>query len=142
MFDSNLRNGYFVEDAGARWLISQKVVLSQREIGPRLTFEVHEAPELGAVRLKLTGDLDLGSVVVLKSRLRELRAEGRPVRLDLSELEFMDSTGLHALVQASEDARRDGWQLGIEPVVAPQVRRLFELVKFDRFLSEETNTRS
>ena len=109
---------------------------------PGSTFELHEKPEDGGVRLKLTGELDLATAAVLEARLNALAAQQRRVRLDLSELRFMDSTGLHVLIQASIDARDDGWRFEVESDASPQVRRLFQLVGFDSFLSEAADSGS
>jgi anti-anti-sigma factor len=83
----------------------------------------------------LTGELDLATASVLEDRLAWLRARKSPVRLDLSHLDFIDSTGLHLLIRTVGDARIAHWQLRIEPDVAPQVMRLFRLVHLDRFLA-------
>jgi anti-anti-sigma factor len=96
-------------------------------------FEVKEADQDGEVRLSLHGELDRASTPVLEDRLSRLRAKRRSVRLDLSELEFIDSTGLHLLIRATGDARMDGWELRIEPELSPTVRRLFKLCRFDPF---------
>ena len=101
---------------------------------PPLTFEIRESTAAGSLRLSLVGELDLASAPELEDRLALLRATNCPTRLDLSKLEFIDSTGLHVLIRAVGDARRSGWSFQIEPEVGPQVRRLFRLVDFDRFL--------
>jgi anti-anti-sigma factor len=101
---------------------------------PPATFAIHESQIGLFVRLSLTGELDLGSAPVLEDRLTRLRAVKSPVRLDLSQLEFIDSTGLHLLVRTVGDAQIKGWELEIERDVAPEVMRLFKLVHLDRFV--------
>lgn len=96
-------------------------------------FEVTEADQDGRVRLSLHGELDRFSTRVLEDRLTRLRAKRRSVQLDLSKLDFIDSTGLHLLIRALGDARMDGWELRIEPELSPTVRRLFKLCRFDPF---------
>jgi anti-anti-sigma factor len=98
------------------------------------TFAIHESQTDGCARLSLTGELDLESVSILEDRLTRLRASKSPVRLDLSKLEFIDSTGLHLLIRSVGDAHMKGWQLQIERDVAPEVMRLFRLVHLDRFV--------
>jgi anti-anti-sigma factor len=102
--------------------------------GPPLTFQIRESTAAGSLRLSLVGELDLASVPELEDRLALLRATNCPTRLDLSELDFIDSTGLHVLVRAVGDARRTSWSFQIEPEVGPQVMRMFKLVEFDRFV--------
>jgi anti-sigma B factor antagonist len=97
-------------------------------------FEIQETYDGDWVRLRLTGELDLGSAPVLRHRLAELRAEKRLVRLDLSGLEFMDSGGIHLLIGAFNDAREDGWQLAIDSALYPQVHRLFRLAALDSII--------
>lgn len=98
-------------------------------------FQVRESTSKeGTLRLTLTGELDLVSAPVLKERLAALRAERMSVRLDLAQLEYVDSTGLCLLLTAMADARRDGWNLLVDPQIAPQARRLFELVQVKQYL--------
>ena len=92
----------------------------------------------GRLRLSLTGTLDVASTPTLEDRLTGLRATKSPVRLDLSNLDFIDSTGLHMLIRMVGDARIKHWQLGIEPAVAPQVMSAFRLVHLERFLEGDT----
>jgi anti-anti-sigma factor len=102
--------------------------------GPLPTFTIHESFTDGGLRLSLTGELDFGSASVLEDRLASLRALGNPVWLDLSKLEFIDSTGLHLLIRELGDARIKHWELRIEPDVSAQVMRLFKLVHVEHFV--------
>jgi anti-anti-sigma factor len=96
-------------------------------------FEIRERHDREQLRLTLCGELDFASTRTLDDRLTRLRAKKRAVRLDLSELEFIDSTGLHLLIQAVGDARTNGWQFEIDPKLSATVSRLFKLVHFDPF---------
>jgi anti-sigma B factor antagonist len=49
----------------------------------------------------LNGELDLGTVGKLEAELAPMIAQGGPITLEVSGLDFMDSTGLHALVKAA-----------------------------------------
>jgi anti-sigma B factor antagonist len=93
-----------------------------------------ERHENGQLRLVLSGELDLASAPLLQDRLAQLAAAQTPVRLDLSRLEFIDSTGLHALVRATKDAQTNGWRLHIDPATTPQVKRLFEIVGLEQLI--------
>ena len=101
---------------------------------PPSSFDIRESRDGDYLRLSLTGELDLGTVPRLEDRLATLRALKSPVSLDLSRLEFIDSTGLHLLVRTVGDAQIKGWRLQIERNVAPDVMRLFKLVHLDRFV--------
>jgi anti-anti-sigma factor len=97
-------------------------------------FGVETRKEEGQVRVVLTGELDLAVVPRLDAELREAESEGPPVIVvDLAGLEFMDSSGLRALVVADERARRDGRRLTIMSA-SRAVRRVFEITKLDRHL--------
>ena len=104
---------------------------------PPPTFEIYETHDNGWHRLSLTGELDMGSAPMLEDRLARLRATRSPVRLNLSQLEFIDSTGIHLLVRTIGDAKIKAWELKIERDVSPQVMRLFRLVRLDRFVSSD-----
>jgi anti-anti-sigma factor len=86
-------------------------------------FDVVTSEEDGAVVLRLSGELDLVSEPILAAALA--RTDGRPVRIDLEELAFMDSTGLRALLSAAREVK--GLQLR-GPLQAP-VKRLLELTQ-------------
>jgi ABC-type transporter Mla MlaB component len=74
-----------------------------------------------SIRLSLTGDLDLASAPELEHRLAQLRATKSPVRLDLSRLAFIDSTGIHLLVRTFGEARLKHWALHIDRDFSPRL---------------------
>ena len=94
-------------------------------------FAILESQEGDCVRLLLTGELDIASVPLLENRLSGLRDSAVAVRLDLSKLDFIDSGGLHALIQAMNDASANGWWLQIDRDAPPQAMRVFEVVALD-----------
>ena len=51
--------------------------------------------------LFLSGEIDMASAEGITSALRALIEAGGPVTIDLSDVTFMDSTGLHVLVEAA-----------------------------------------
>jgi anti-anti-sigma factor len=95
----------------------------------RIPFQMEEHFEDGyRLRLALVGELDVAVVKQLADRLHELRKGGYTVRLDLSRLEFIDSTGLRELITEMSDSRRDGWNLEIGEELTDQVARVIDLV--------------
>jgi anti-sigma B factor antagonist len=86
-----------------------------------------ERPPSSAVVVKTTGELDLMSVPELESVLNELMAEKVDLELDVSELDFIDSTGVHLLLGAHKASVRDGWDFAITGA-CNEVRRAFELL--------------
>jgi anti-anti-sigma factor len=101
---------------------------------PRPQFQIRESTADGVLRLSLTGELDRWSAPMLEDRLGRLRVVRAPVRLDLSKLDFIDSTGIRLLIQSVGDARIKGWRFQIERDLAPQVSSLFRLMHLDRFV--------
>jgi anti-sigma B factor antagonist len=102
----------------------------------------------GAVRLTLLGNLDLAVAQTLTDRLGELCKAGRHVRLDLSQLAFIDSSGVGALLLALTDARWNAWPLEVDRHVSPSVERAARIVGIARVLwprdpaSEHTDSSS
>ncbi len=78
----------------------------------------------GAVTLTVTGELDLVSSPVLERALAD--SDGDPVIVDLRGLEFMDSAGLHVLIQAHQRLHDAGRRLALVRA-GPHVQRLFDL---------------
>jgi anti-anti-sigma factor len=97
-------------------------------------FAAHQTLSGDRCRLMLRGELDLASAPLLEAGLREAeRAGAKRLELDLSDLEFIDSTGLTVLIQANHAAELNGHTLSLCGL-QPQVQRLFELTgTLDRF---------
>lgn len=91
----------------------------------------------GSLRLMLIGELDVAVIDHLSLRLRELRKGGYPVRLDLSALQFIDSSGIQEIIREISDARRDGWELEVDGPMTDQVARTVDLVGARAFLWPE-----
>jgi anti-anti-sigma factor len=67
---------------------------------PHARLTVHEPADDGGMTLALGGDLDIAGVAALARPLAAvLAAEPQPVQLDLSELAFLDSSGVSVLVR-------------------------------------------
>jgi anti-anti-sigma factor len=97
--------------------------------GGREPLEVEQSVDVeGATRLRLLGELDLSVSEDLAERLRELRRAGENVRLDLSELEFIDSSGIRTLVMELREARQHGSRLEVAREVAPGVQKLVRIL--------------
>jgi anti-anti-sigma factor len=83
-------------------------------------------------RIEARGELDLHNAHTLEAALREAEASGAgEIVLDLSALEFIDSTGLRTVVQASRRAGRD--RLGVVRG-SGQVARLMEITVLDEIV--------
>jgi len=96
-------------------------------------FKVTSRAEDGGVVLALTGELDLAGAAALTEALAEARAAGGALTVDLSELEFIDSSGLGVLVRFNNAAMASGYAY---TMIAgpPQVHRAFVLSGLDQAL--------
>ena len=93
------------------------------------SFEIRESTdEDGAVRVALIGELDIAVADAVEQRLRQLGDDGRPARIDLSQLDFIDSSGVQTVVLALKRARRSGHELEVDRRVSATVERLIEMM--------------
>lgn len=89
-------------------------------------------PQPGTVVVTVYGDLDLHSADQLGDLLVGVVDRGTSlVVVDLSDVEFVDSQGLGALMRGTRrfGAGKDRFRL---VVPAPEIRRLFEITALDR----------
>ena len=80
----------------------------------------------GATRIALAGELDMAVAPKLEAELVRAQRESASVIVDLGELAFVDSSGVHVLLDADLRARVSGQRLLIAHPARP-VLRLFEL---------------
>jgi anti-anti-sigma factor len=82
----------------------------------------------------LRGELDLSGVDRARQAIEQAEANASPLLvLDLSELEFIDSTGLEVMLRAARRAHDSGRRL-IVARPSRYVRRLFEMTAIDQSL--------
>jgi len=88
----------------------------------------------GQLRVALAGELDIVNAPELESQLAAIEADAADTLvLDLRGVEFIDSTGLRALIAANERARAAGRRLVIVRG-AKAVDRLLSLTQLDQRL--------
>jgi len=91
------------------------------------TFNIRAERLDGVVRLHTAGDLDIAVAHVLDAALAFVETlEPATIVLDFKDLQFIDSSGLHALVRAHERANQAGRMLVVLNG-GDGVRRVFEL---------------
>jgi anti-sigma B factor antagonist len=95
------------------------------------------APPLREVVIEATGDLDLdGAPRLCAAIARERRAfAGRQIVVDLSDVEFCDSTGLRALIVETREVAIEGGRLILVVPPASPIRRVIELAGAWEFLN-------
>jgi anti-anti-sigma factor len=94
----------------------------------------------GGLLFTVRGELDIASAPRLEAELRRAEtADVERVAIDLADVEFIDSSGLHALINARERLGRKGLEFSLSRV-SSQVRRLLELTGTGRLLAAEALT--
>jgi anti-sigma B factor antagonist len=98
-----------------------------------MDLEVEEV-ETDLAIVRCTGRLNMVSAPQLRETITGVIGAGRPrVAVDLSGVEFMDSSGLGALVGCLKSARQAGGDLRIASP-SPQVLMVLKLSNIDRIL--------
>jgi anti-anti-sigma factor len=88
----------------------------------------------GRTVLRLSGELDLANATRLQGELERLEIEAdSTVVLDLREIEFMDSSGLRALLAAQEEIEQRGAVCAVTRG-SDQVERLLRVTQASQYL--------
>jgi anti-sigma B factor antagonist len=94
---------------------------------PSKRLKLERVTEGTDVVLKLEGEVDLETVGLLDEQILLITAAGPPrLLIDLSGVEFIDSTGLSAILKAHQGALTGGHDFSLRGG-SKQVKRLFEL---------------
>ena len=91
--------------------------------------EVRE--EAGAVIVAFEGEIDLEHSPKAREVLLECVGRGCPVLVDLSGVEYIDSSGVASLVEALQQAKGSGNSLTLASV-SPSAMRVLELARLDK----------
>lgn len=89
--------------------------------------------------LKVVGELDVATVSQLTEALRRVSSWGDVV-LDFSELTFLDSCGIRALLEFAQARHNDGRVVILDPSDAAS--RVLEIVGIDQHPGMELTTRA
>lgn len=85
--------------------------------------------------VELHGELDLASSPAFSAQLEQTEAAApSTIVIDLSELAFMDSTGLRSILMARERCDEQGRRFAVVPG-GRQVARLLEIARVDEHLN-------
>jgi anti-sigma B factor antagonist len=94
---------------------------------PRAGFEVRSEHADGIEVLALRGELGIGSVPQLQPALEEAIDRGAPLVIDLSEVSFLDSQGLYALLVLRNRLRKSRRPLAVVCAEGGDVPIVFEV---------------
>src|SRR5690348_7611924 len=95
------------------------------------TVDITVRNEDGVVIAAITGEIDISTVARLRERLYELADNGGTLIVDLNRVEFIDSTGLGALVGTARRIAEHGGSL-YAVCAQPQPRRLLWATGVDK----------
>ncbi len=98
-------------------------------------------PDRDRVVVAAGGELDVATSVVLRDALRELRDSGwRNFALDLRDVTFMDSAGVHVVLDLLDEAGRHGGEVAVVRSSAA-VDRVFGLLGLGALLPSSAHSR-
>ncbi len=104
-------------------------------------FEVSDSEQPGVLVLHARGEIDVATSPELHELLvAVIERAPQLVIVDLTEVSFIDSTGLGVLVGAVRDVRAGGGDMRLV-VTQPQIIKLLELTGLDEVFSVVSNTR-
>jgi anti-sigma B factor antagonist len=94
---------------------------------PMFELEISRIPD--GTGLKLSGELDVATAPELTKALLDLSPANTRVTLDLTELTFVDSCGIRAILALARSANGNGPVVLLNPTEA--VSRVFEILGLD-----------
>lgn len=80
----------------------------------------------GVARVKVSGEVDIATAPALATALFNAAHVAEQVIVDLSDVTFIDSTGLHVILTAQDELRQSSGHLVLIPGPS-HVQRLFEI---------------
>ena len=87
--------------------------------------------------LRVTGEVDVYTAPMLRDQIRELAAKGAVHLIaDLGGVDFLDSTGLGALVGGLKRLREAGGSLALA-ISTPRILRVFQITGLTKALAAE-----
>jgi len=94
-----------------------------------MNYTVNE--QAGAHIVAFEGDVDLQSSPDARKILLETVAKGKPVLVDLSKVNYIDSSGVASLVESFQNARKSGLNL-VLVAVSDGAMRVLQLARLDK----------
>jgi anti-sigma B factor antagonist len=102
-------------------------------VDSKLQIETTVAVEGAAVRVQ--GEVDLRSAPLLRERLLDwVKRSTGTVRVDLSQVPYMDSSGVGTMVFVKRETERAGRRIVLIGL-QPRVRSVFEITHLDKFFT-------
>jgi len=96
-----------------------------------MLLKIDTAMEGDTLNVTLSGEFDMGAIAEFRRRIEQDAEAWRRVVIDMSDLAFMDSSGLQELVRLDNRARERGLEVIIARPSVP-VLRLLELTGLEQ----------
>jgi anti-anti-sigma factor len=103
------------------------------QVPPPQHFSIESHQYGDTILVRLSGEFDLATEQHFDRTVESLSLDARSIVVDLSDVTFIDSSGLRSLLRAWERARTDGHDLVVVPG-PDQVRQTMELTGVDSVL--------
>lgn len=97
-----------------------------------MSYEIRHEGGIAVVALK--GDVDLDASPTVRKALLDCVGLKHGVLVDMSQVSYLDSSGVASLVEAFQTARKSGTRFALAAVSQPAMRVL-ELARLDRVFS-------
>ncbi len=94
------------------------------------------ALEPGQVRVVVTGEVDLSWSSEIRDQILRALKENMPVKVDLSAVSYIDSSGIAALVEGLQQARKSGIPFVLQRP-SPAVLSVLNLARLDQVFEVE-----
>jgi anti-sigma B factor antagonist len=106
-------------------------------------FALQERDESGVRVIAVAGELDIATAPELCARLDATRTRRQPrLLVDLTEVDFCDSTGLRALLGAASEVRAHGGRFAIVCPPSGDVARLLGIVGAGEWMAIHSDSES
>lgn len=110
-------------------------------MGSAPTFSIQAVARNRVVNFALRGELDIATVPIMEQKLGPYEQDGAAALLfDIREVTFLDTSAVHAFVDAGERARSNGKQFVLVGA-GDAARRLLELTQTQYLLDDEGSAR-
>jgi anti-anti-sigma factor len=96
---------------------------------------IYDERDGSTYNLRLTGELDFSNVKLLEGELDRIeQSDAKRLIVDLTGLEFIDSSGMASLIRASQRSAQDSNRLRMKRSDHQAVNRLFGLARIESWL--------
>ena len=95
-------------------------------------FAVTSSREAGSLVVAPTGELDIATVDAVRAEVEQRRGD-EGLEIDLSGVDFLDTSGIQLIVESHRAARAEGFELSVHRA-PPGVQRVFKIAGLEGVL--------